>query len=517
MEKDQVFMGEGLNRAAAVQAGWNSCSFGMEMETDELNCVGSCFLNPKWHNSMDQSDPFESALSSMVCSPAASNAGSTNFPASGDNTMMTDLIGKLGNICNTGDISPQSLIKPPNNNNNCSSNTSCYTSPLDSPPKLNLSMMGGNQILKHPSLVPVSADPGFAERAARFSCFNGLNAQLGVTEAEFVQLTRVSTNQSIMVTGSQVHVPDSNKNTLQDGNSCSDKRNSRLSRCSSPENGDSKDESSISEQIPGVGSSIKAQNDANARKRKSMPRGKAKETPSPAAADAKIAEENDESTAKRSKQQNDSAKAENKENPKPPEPPKDYIHVRARRGQATDSHSLAERVRREKISERMKFLQDLVPGCNKVTGKALMLDEIINYVQSLQRQVEFLSMKLATVNPRTNANTEALLSKDMFRSRGSLPHSHYPMDSSALAFGLRYQPQQGLPMNNGISNDTQIQFSMNPANAALHKTQGLQLPPVDGISDANPQIGSFWDDDLQSIVQMGFGQNQPQSCQSKHS
>ncbi|OMO91420.1 Retrotransposon gag protein [Corchorus capsularis] len=81
------------------------------------------------------------------------------------------------------------------------------------------------------------------------------------------------------------------------------------------------------------------------------------------------------------------------------EPPTGYIHVRARRGQATDSHSLAERVRREKISERMKVLQRLVPGCDKVTGKALMLDEIINYVQSLQNQVEFLSMKLASVNP----------------------------------------------------------------------------------------------------------------------
>ncbi|KAK6920452.1 Myc-type, basic helix-loop-helix (bHLH) domain [Dillenia turbinata] len=80
-------------------------------------------------------------------------------------------------------------------------------------------------------------------------------------------------------------------------------------------------------------------------------------------------------------------------------PPTGYIHVRARRGQATDSHSLAERVRREKISERMKMLQGLVPGCDKVTGKALMLDEIINYVQSLQNQVEFLSMKLASVNP----------------------------------------------------------------------------------------------------------------------
>ncbi|CAK7336805.1 unnamed protein product [Dovyalis caffra] len=83
----------------------------------------------------------------------------------------------------------------------------------------------------------------------------------------------------------------------------------------------------------------------------------------------------------------------------PEEPPTGYIHVRARRGQATDSHSLAERVRREKISERMKILQRLVPGCDKVTGKALMLDEIINYVQSLQIQVEFLSMKLASVNP----------------------------------------------------------------------------------------------------------------------
>ncbi|XP_057519797.1 transcription factor bHLH79-like isoform X2 [Amaranthus tricolor] len=83
---------------------------------------------------------------------------------------------------------------------------------------------------------------------------------------------------------------------------------------------------------------------------------------------------------------------------KPTEPPKDYIHVRARRGQATDSHSLAERARREKISERMKILQDLVPGCSKVIGKALVLNEIINYVQSLQRQVEFLSMKLEVVN-----------------------------------------------------------------------------------------------------------------------
>ncbi|KAL5206503.1 hypothetical protein ABZP36_034712 [Zizania latifolia] len=97
----------------------------------------------------------------------------------------------------------------------------------------------------------------------------------------------------------------------------------------------------------------------------------------------------------------------------------DYIHIRARRGQATNSHSLAERLRREKISERMKLLQDLVPGCSKVTGKAVMLDEIINYVQSLQRQVEFLSMKLATVNSRLDLNIEGLLSKDLLRFPGA--------------------------------------------------------------------------------------------------
>ncbi|CAJ2666803.1 unnamed protein product [Trifolium pratense] len=39
--------------------------------------------------------------------------------------------------------------------------------------------------------------------------------------------------------------------------------------------------------------------------------------------------------------------------------------VRARRGQATDPHSIAERLRRERIAERIRALQDLVPSVNK--------------------------------------------------------------------------------------------------------------------------------------------------------
>nr|GMD00041.1 transcription factor BEE 3-like [Ipomoea batatas] len=88
------------------------------------------------------------------------------------------------------------------------------------------------------------------------------------------------------------------------------------------------------------------------------------------------------------------------------EKPREVVHVRAKRGQATDSHSLAERVRRGKINERLKCLQEIVPGCYKAMGMAVMLDEIINYVQSLQNQVEFLSLKLAAASTYYDFNSE---------------------------------------------------------------------------------------------------------------
>ncbi|KAI3778560.1 hypothetical protein L2E82_07938 [Cichorium intybus] len=86
---------------------------------------------------------------------------------------------------------------------------------------------------------------------------------------------------------------------------------------------------------------------------------------------------------------------------------KEVVHVRARRGQATDSHSIAERVRRGKINERLRCLQDIVPGCYKSMGMAVMLDEIINYVQSLQNQVEFLSMKLTEASIFHNFDSDS--------------------------------------------------------------------------------------------------------------
>ncbi|MCE3050237.1 hypothetical protein HAX54_046716 [Datura stramonium] len=85
-------------------------------------------------------------------------------------------------------------------------------------------------------------------------------------------------------------------------------------------------------------------------------------------------------------------------NRKEVEKPREVVHVRAKRGQATDSHSLAERLRREKINEKLRCLQELVPGCYKTMGMAVMLDVIINYVRSLQNQIDFLSMKLSAAS-----------------------------------------------------------------------------------------------------------------------
>ncbi|KAM7274290.1 hypothetical protein ACFE04_028954 [Oxalis oulophora] len=65
--------------------------------------------------------------------------------------------------------------------------------------------------------------------------------------------------------------------------------------------------------------------------------------------------------------------------------------IRAKRGMATHPRSIAERVRRTKISERMRKLQELVPNMDKQTNTADMLDLAVDYIKELQRQHKTLS------------------------------------------------------------------------------------------------------------------------------
>lgn len=179
------------------------------------------------------------------------------------------------------------------------------------------------------------------------------------------------------------------------------------------------------------------------------------------------------------------------------EPPSGYIHVRARRGQATDSHSLAERVRREKISERMKLLQALVPGCDKVTGKALMLDEIINYVQSLQNQVEFLSMKIGSVNPMLydfGMDLEAFMIKPEVQNQSSR------LEATQQQADVQ---QQTHTQATNIFNTTSGGYSVMDT-STLHQLQQVQMSNI----MCQPQLLWDVDENRQKIINhSGFTNN----------
>ncbi|CAL5321873.1 unnamed protein product [Camellia sinensis] len=188
--------------------------------------------------------------------------------------------------------------------------------------------------------------------------------------------------------------------------------------------------------------------------------------------ESKITEQNSNSdndsknTSNNNNNKRETSADTSKENSKVSEVQKpDYIHVRARRGQATDSHSLAERVH-------------LVPGCNKITGKAGMLDEIINYVQSLQRQVEFLSMKLAAVNPTLDFNIDNFVVTEVF----SACTSNFPIEvSSEIANPayLQFNPLQQVVSCSGL------EMGINAPDMALRRTISAPVSSPETFLDSS--------------------------------
>ncbi|KAG7576399.1 Myc-type basic helix-loop-helix (bHLH) domain [Arabidopsis thaliana x Arabidopsis arenosa] len=467
--ENELFMNAGASSHPPVITSPSSSSAMLNwvsMETQSVDPSLGC--NLFWEKSTEQSI-FHSALSSLVSSPTPSNSNFSGGVVGGENVMIRELIGKRGNIVD--------IYGTPASNGNVSG--SCYATPMSSPTP------GRMMVMKTTTpITEISGDPGFAERAARFSCF-GSRSFNGRTNSPF---------------------PMNNEQPVA--------TNEKMPRISS-----SPALKPLVSRVPTGESSGEF-----SRKRKAKSKQNSPSTVSP----SKEIEEKEDSDPKRCKKSE-----ENGDKTKSIDPYKDYIHVRARRGQATDSHSLAERVRREKISERMKLLQDLVPGCNKVTGKALMLDEIINYVQSLQRQVEFLSMKLSSVNTRLDFNMDAILSKDIFPSSNNLMHHQQvlQLDSSAETL-LGDHHNNNLQLNPDISSNNII----NPLETSETRSFISHLPTFAHFTDSISQVflkissitflnfyisisndhipfrfcfqySTFSEDDLTSIIHMGFAQN----------
>lgn len=123
------------------------CFPAMEMQLEHL----PSFMNLNWESSMEQgTNQFDSAYTSVVSSPAASTV--VNTPAS-------------------------------------------------SPPKLNLAMVEQQMVGRrsHPtpanSLVPFPTDPGFAERAAKNSCF-GNQSLGGAMELPYISASAMAENSN---------------------------------------------------------------------------------------------------------------------------------------------------------------------------------------------------------------------------------------------------------------------------------------------------------------------------------
>ncbi|XP_071688954.1 transcription factor bHLH84-like [Rutidosis leptorrhynchoides] len=70
--------------------------------------------------------------------------------------------------------------------------------------------------------------------------------------------------------------------------------------------------------------------------------------------------------------------------------PKSNGKVKANRGSATDPQSVYARKRRERINERLRVLQKLIPNGTKV-DISTMLEEAVQYVKFLQLQIKLLS------------------------------------------------------------------------------------------------------------------------------
>ncbi|XP_047182175.1 transcription factor bHLH63-like [Vigna umbellata] len=152
----------------------------------------------------------------------------------------------------------------------------------------------------------------------------------------------------------------------------------------------------------------------------------------------------------------------------------------------------------------MKYLQDLVPGCNKITGKAGMLDEIINYVQSLQRQVEFLSMKLAAVNPRLDLSIDDLFEKEVFPCAANFPNIGMSSDLTNSGY-VQFNSPQEMVSYGGL--DTVI----NPPYMGLKRTISAHLSSVPETylhSSSFTQLlpSSAWEGDFQNVFNLDFDQ-----------
>ncbi|KAG8061071.1 hypothetical protein GUJ93_ZPchr0003g16681 [Zizania palustris] len=155
-----------------------------------------------------------------------------------------------------------------------------------------------------------------------------------------------------------------------------------------------------------------------------------------------------------------------------------------RRSRAAEVHNLSERKRRDRINEKMRALQELIPHCNK-TDKASILDEAIEYLKSLQMQVQIMWM------------TTGMAPMMFSGAQKFIPPMAVGMNSTCMPVAQGLSQMSRLPyMNHSLPNHIPVNSSpaMNPLNVAnqmqnIHPREASNhfLHPV-GLQTAMPQL-----------------------------
>ncbi|KAL0794678.1 hypothetical protein Bca101_066055 [Brassica carinata] len=133
----------------------------------------------------------------------------------------------------------------------------------------------------------------------------------------------------------------------------------------------------------------------------------------------------------------------------------------SKRSRSAEVHNLSERKRRDRINEKMRALQELIPNCNKV-DKASMLDEAIEYLKSLQVQVQIMSMGSGYYMPPV-----------MFP-----PGMGHHYQAAAMAMGM------GMPYAMGFPDMSRVGSSVN--NGPQFQVPGMQQP----VAMAVPRVSA---------------------------
>ncbi|KAK4799222.1 hypothetical protein SAY86_024587 [Trapa natans] len=193
--------------------------------------------------------------------------------------------------------------------------------------------------------------------------------------------------------------------------------------------------------------------------------------------------------------------------------------ISTKRSRAAEVHNMSERRRRDRINEKMRALQELIPHCNKA-DKASMLDEAIEYLKSLQLQVQMMSMGCGMVPmmfpgvPMYVPNMGMGIGMGMGMNRPVMPFPNILAGSPFSAPGSRAHMNARFPMP---------PFHMqhvDPTRSGVPTSHQPPDPMMNSLmmqNSSQPRIPSFVDPYQQYIslqnLQLQTQQNQNQSTE----